>query len=129
MLLRRAHRQPFVHDDADRELIHDAVHAQDGQGAAFAASQDGLPQRLAAVGVQVQDLLSAVVGILDAGPMRLHADRVDTGIRAAPARHFLKHIHHVVDLGVVDRLGTGVVPGHLQPFREPVDGDDPLGAE
>ena len=61
-------------------------------------------------------------------PVRFHADRVDAGVGTAAAGHLFQRVEDV-DLLVVDRLGAGLVPRHLQPVGEAVDGDHPLGAE
>ncbi len=108
MLLGGAHRHGLVHDGAHRELVDQPIDAEHRQRAALAAGHDGLAQGLSTVGLQVQRLLDAVIGVLRPGAMRLHAHRVDAGIGATSSRHFLQHVQHAVDLRVVDGLGTGV---------------------
>ncbi len=76
-----------VHPGPDGELVHQpAVDADDGDGAAVAAGQDGLAQR-GPVGFGPYRLLDAVVGLQRcAVGVRLHADGVDAGSRGRGRR-------------------------------------------
>ena len=90
---------------------------------------DRLAQRRPPVGLEVQRLLDAVVGVLDAGPVRLHAHGVDAGVGPAAAGHLLERLDDAVDLHVVDGLGAALLPGQPEPLGEAVDGDHPLGPQ
>nr|WP_236031675.1 hypothetical protein [Ktedonospora formicarum] len=128
VLLSRTHRQPLVHDSADRELVHNPIDAQDRQRPALAAGQDRLAQRLATVRLEMEGLLRAVVGVIDAGPVRLHPYRVDAGIRATSTSHHLQCFDDTIDLGIVDCLGSHLLPRHPQSLWKAVDADDPPGS-
>ena len=60
--------------------------------------------------------------------MRFHADRVDAGVGAAPARHLFQR-RADIDLLVVDHLRAAELLRHLQALREAVDRDDALRAQ
>jgi hypothetical protein len=49
-------------------------------------------------------------------------------VGAAPRGHLLQRLEDV-GLVVVDGFGARVLACHPQPVGEPVDGDDPVGAE
>src|SRR6185312_1246264 len=123
VLLRAAHRQPLVHNDADWELVHYSVDAQDRQRSTLAADHDGLTQRLAAVCFETQRLLHAVVCVPDTGSVSLHSHSIDAGVRTASTGHFLERLDNTVDLCIIDRLCPTLFSRHLQTLRETVDCD------
>jgi hypothetical protein len=102
-----------------------------GDDAAGAAGEDGVAQRVAAVGLRRVGLLDAVIGVQGAVAVRgLHADRVDHGVGAAAAGQLLELLDDVGVLGEVDDVGgAGLVARHLQPVVVLVDRDHALGAE
>src|SRR3954471_14068144 len=66
--------QRAVHQRADRELVDEAaVRADDRDDAAVAAGANGLAQRNRPIGLELERLLGAVVGVHHAMPVRLHA--------------------------------------------------------
>ncbi len=61
--------------------------------------------------------------------MRFQAHRVDTGIRAAPAREVFQCLLNIHIFEVECVRGTGFLTSHLQPVRVAVDGDHTRGAQ
>src|SRR5687767_4571500 len=60
--------------------------------------------------------------------MRLHPNRVNTGVRSPAAGHFLQRFKDI-RLFIVERLRPGPFVSHPQPVRETVSSDHPLRAE
>jgi hypothetical protein len=129
VLLAHPEDQRLVHGRTDRDLVEVAAeHAEDRHGSALAAGEDRLAQRDAALGVQSQRLLGAVVGVLQAGAVRLDPDGLDARVRSATTSGLPQRVEDV-DVLVVERLRTGVALGHRQPLGQPVDRDHPLRTE
>ena len=84
VLLRGADRQAFVDHQPQRAFVHHAVYPQNRDIAAFAASVKRLTQRGADVGFQMQQLFGFIINLAEPFAARLHADSVDTAVRAAP---------------------------------------------
>jgi len=93
-----------------------------------ARRRGALPEHVGTVVLQIHGLFHAVGGVGGAGPVGLGADRVDTPVRPAVARHLHQAVVDVLAF-VVDGLRVTVLSGHLQPFGQAVDGDDPVRAE
>ena len=60
--------------------------------------------------------------------MAFHPNGVDARVGSTPARHAIERLEHI-DFFVIDRFSSGSFLRDAQPVREPIDGDDPLGAE
>src|SRR5579884_3424698 len=106
VLLRSFHCEPFVGDDSHRELVGQPIDTQYGDDAALAAGQDRLAKRGGPVGLQTQQLLGAIVKLLQPAAVAFHADSLDTGIGTPSAGSFPQCFLHAAHGGVVDRFGT-----------------------
>src|SRR5437764_8581496 len=78
--------------------------------------------------MKMQCLLHAVVCVIDPGSVCLHPYCVNTGVGTASASHFLKSIDNAINLGIVDRLSTYLLPGHAQTLGEAVNPDHSLNS-
>jgi len=127
--LSRLDRQGLVHHRAEREVVDaTGVDAGNRERAALPAALDRLAEHVGPVVLQPHPLFDPVGGGAETGPVGLGADRVDAAVGPPAAGHLHQPVVDVLLL-VVDRLRVAVLPRHLEALGDPVDGDDPVGAE
>src|SRR5581483_7315691 len=79
-------RDAPVHDRPKRNLIDKAsTDTGNGDGSTVTAGEDGLAERVRAIGLEHQGLFDSIVCADDSGRVRLHADGLDTSVGTVAA--------------------------------------------
>src|SRR5579875_3141028 len=122
-------RDRAIHQRACRELINEpAIDADNRNGAAIPACQNGFAQSDRSIRFEHERLFRAIVSSQQSRRVSLHANRIDTCVWSAPARHFLQS-RQQIGFFVVDRFRSDFFTRHAKPLRKTVDPDHPLGAQ